>query len=192
MIRITKNPEAFERLRTQNKALRITGGDLHGPVLVRLGQVHRDQMRKVFTSEGAEGAAGRWPALSPVYEERKRKVLGQKKMLVLTGRTRARLTVKNSPYYIQRYLSRSDTSGVYQFGALSSVAAAHQHGLPGLAQGKTSAASLVFGGTAPRLPVRDMIMKTTMQMSQLQLRVLQWYTDERIPQVLRAVKKATG
>jgi len=189
MVSVTKT-DGFKRIRSAAEALRISAGDLGGPVLVRMGQVHVKQMRRVFASEGASGASGPWPALSPNYEKRKRKVLGRRKKLVLTGRTKERFTKASNPGYIQKFTG-GDAGGVFRFGAASDIAAAHRFGDPGLAgpQLQSAAAAIIFSGTAKRLPVRDMISKTGGQIADLRARLAQWYREERIPQVLRNLAK---
>ena len=182
---VKKNPEAFKRLRSMTEALQITSGDLGGPVLVRMGQLHRKQQKRIFASEGSEGQAGRWPSLSDRYDARKREVFGRRKMLVLTGDMKDRFTRQTSSYYIQQFIPAGGGRGTFQFGAESEIAAAHLRGDPGIAPEKSETARLIFGGMAPRLPIRDMISKTAEQLDAFRLRLVQWYNEERIPQVLR-------
>lgn len=188
-MKVTPNPNAFKRLRKLSDALKITNGDLAGPVLIRLGQVHRKQETAIFATEGAIGAFGKWPMLNPRYAKRKRRVVGRRKILVLTGDTKGRFTKASSPYYIQRFSPTAEGKGIYQFGAASDVAAAHVHGNPGLAPLRSSVAGLVFGGKANRLPIRNMITKTAQQVAEIKTRLVDWYRKERIPQVLRHLGK---
>lgn len=185
MLRATPNAKGMERLRRRTQALAITDGDLRGPVLVRLGQAHRKQQQRIFSSEGAAGGAGPWAPLNPDYEQRKRKLLGRRAKLVLTGRMRARFLTPSDPNYIQEYVATSRGRGVFRFGARSDVAAAHLYGQPELASTRSAAAQVVFGGRAKRLPVRNMIAKTGQQIAELREVVVRWYREERVPQALR-------
>lgn len=179
-VKVTPNPEAFKRLRFMNEALKISEGDMRGPVLIRLGQLHRKQMQRIFASQGTEGRAGRWTELEERYAQRKRRTFGRKKILQLTGETKARFTVRTNPAYVQKYLGR----GRWVFGAASNVAAAHFHGSPGLAPNQSASAKRIFFGIAPRLPVRDMISKTAAQVAEFAAEFKAWYV-QRVRQVLR-------
>lgn len=179
-IRFVPNRPAFKRIRTLQEALVISDGDMAGPVLVRLGQLHRKQQTGIFTSQGATGGAGRWPALNPSYKKRK----GRGKILQLSGDMKKRFTGAKNPAYVQRYVSQGGGKGFFQFGAMSNVAAAHRAGNPALAPNQSAAARKVFGGRAPRLPVRDMIKKSPEHMLQFRLTFIQWY-HHRVAQVTR-------
>ena len=74
-MRVDINREGYERLRTLGSLLTVTDGDLRGPVLTRVAQVHRKQEAAIFTSEGAEGGSGTWAPLSPEYAKRKQAAL---------------------------------------------------------------------------------------------------------------------
>lgn len=178
------NPYAFERLREKTEELRITKADLAGPVLVEMGELHRRQMNDIFRTEGAAGGAGKFQPLSAAYAIKKKAVAARKKILQLTSDLKDRFTKPKNPNYIQRYIDRGDR-GVFQFGARSSVAAAHFFGQPALAGPPASdKAKKVFGGIAPRLPRRDMITKTAEQVTQFRLLFIAWY-NKRIAQVTR-------
>jgi hypothetical protein len=185
---IKKNPEAFRRVRkTMEEGLALTNGDMAGPVLVILGQVHREQEKAIFGTEGRANVGG-WPALSPPYAKKKRK-LTRRRMLNLTGDMKSRFTVPTNPAYVQRFVPRGiNGSGVFQFGAVSAIAAAHLHGRPEMAAIKQSGLSRkIFGGIARRLPVRDMISKTAGMVSQMNVALSNWYA-KRVQQVLRGRK----
>lgn len=179
---IRKHPEGFRRIRTVQEGLVLSTADYSGPVLNALGKVHRDQELAIFGSEGRANVGG-WPALSPPYEAKKKKVT-RRRMLNLSGETKARFTGARHLGYFQRFFPRG-TGGVFQFGARSSVAAAHLYGKPELAAGIQSTLSRrIFGGTARRLPVRDMITKTAAMVAQLRHEFAVFYA-KRVDQVLR-------
>ena len=184
-ITVTPNPKAFKRIRSINEALRISKGDMAGPVLVRLGQTHIKQQKRIFASQGAEGAGGRFAPLNPRYAARKLSIFGRKKILDLTGNMRRRFTKKSDPSYVQDFIPGSKGKGTFRFGARSNIAAAHKAGNPDLAPTPSTTAKGIWGGRAPRLPVRDMITKTGVQVAQLRKRFVDWYRKERLPQVLR-------
>jgi hypothetical protein len=186
-VTIKKNPEGFSRVRTQAQALAITSGDFAGPVLVVFGQLHRKQEKAILVSEGAAGASGRWPALSPPYEKKKRKLFARRKMLHLSGAMRSSLLTPTNPNYIQRFVPRGTSGGVFQFGAASDVAAAHLKGNPALAPNLSAAGKRIFGGLARRLPVRDMINKTAAMLAEFNRELVKWYAL-RVQQVLRRRK----
>ena len=177
------NAQHLRRLREIGEAVAPVMSD---PLLLRmLGSAHRDQMREVFATEGAEARRGPWPALNPRYAARKRKAVGGRKILHLTGDTRDRFISPSDPAYVQQFIPTSKTLGLFRFGARSDVAAAHLHGNPGLAPRQSSAlARKVFGGLAPRLPVRDMITKTERQLAELRAVLKNWYLT-RVKQALR-------
>lgn len=133
-----------------------------------------------------------WPALNKRYATRKKKYVGRKKILVLTGNTKARFTTPSSPYYIQEFIPGGVAGGVFRFGAMSDVAAAHYHGRPELATTRSGIAQLLFGGIAKVLPVRDMISKTAAQLSAFNAAIVTWYRTERVPQVLKAQGLISG
>lgn len=161
---IRKNPYIMKRLMTQNQAFAITNADLGGQVLVRLGVVHRRQEKAIFASQGAAGASGRWPKLSPGYAKWKRRVFPGKKILVLSGEMKERFTVPSRPEYIQRFTPTGEGRGVVSFGASDEVAVKHFRGI--------------------KLPVRDMISKTQEQINELRLTFIDWYI-KRVRQVER-------
>jgi hypothetical protein len=197
-VRVTTYPQAFERLRSVTDVLKITPGDLAGPVLLRMDAVHRQQEAEVFSTEGAAGAAGKWPALSAAYAAAKRRagglgaaqVRGKKgkarvtalrglrapisqKILVWSGQTRDRFTQATAPGHIARLLQRGVSTFVYQFGAASDIAFYHRFG-------------------TRRLPVRDMITKTPAQVQALLQVIVNWYRIERLPQAMRAINAVGG
>ncbi len=179
------NPYAFDRLREKTDALRVTKGDLAGPILVEMGALHRKQMNDIFRTEGAAGAGGKFVPLNPSYAARKKKLGGRKKILQLTKDMVARFTKPKNPNYFQRYVDRGE-SGVFEFGARSDVAAAHFHGNPALAApgSRSAVAKKLFGGVAKNLPRRDMITKTQEQVTQFRLLFIAWY-HKRVAQVMR-------
>lgn len=206
---ITKDPNAFKRVRSRAEALLITPKDLRGPVLRELGMEHRKQQNKGFSSEGGTMKSGKWKALNPKYKERKagrRRTLragvggikrfdkrtGSKtpiasvsnKILQLSGDMKARFTKKSNPNYVQRFSIKRRGKGVFEFGAQSDVAASHFRGKPGLAR-QSKEASRVFGGVAPQLPVRDMVTKTSTQIAAIRKRFSDWYKNKRIPQAFK-------
>ena len=166
------------------EALTITPGDYAGPVLVLMGQLHREQQHGIFQSEGATGAGGRWAALSPPYAAKKRKLFSRRKILHLSGDMRTRFLSPTNPAYVQRFVPRGTSGGVFQFGAHSDVAAAHLAGNPALAPNGSPTARKIFGGLARRLPVRDMITKSAAQMAAFPSVLRKWYAS-RVDQVLR-------
>lgn len=184
MLKIGVNHDGFKRLRSQAEALRVSEADLRGPVLVELGNVHRRQQMKIFTSEGAAGAGGRFARLNERYEKRKKRLFPRRKILHLSGETRERFTKPTNPYYVQEYVSAGQARGVFRFGARSNVAAAHLHGNPALAPEQSATSRKVFGGVAPRLPVRDMISKTAAQVKEFSAALAAWYS-KRVRQVIR-------
>lgn len=152
--------------------------------LSRLGAVHRDQLREVFETEGGTARGGRWSPLNPRYAARKKKFVGGKKILQLTTDMMRRFIYKGSHGYVEQYVPASQTQGLYRFGALSDVAAAHLHGDPRYASQQSAIARRIFGGRAPRLPVRDMITKTAQQLAELRRAFKDAYLA-RLRQILR-------
>ena len=206
MLRVDINRQAFERLRDLGDLLKVTDGDLRGPVLTRVAQLHRKQEAAIFASEGAEGGAGGWPPLSPEYAKQKQRAL--------TGGRKARAA------------QRKATKEAGVFGLLGSGFAARR--TPPLsmkvliwsgemrdrflrpsnrnyhedmvAEGRmrvlrfgarSSIASYHREGSAT-LPVRDMILKTPRQVSALLRAIVDWYRTERVPQFLRARRALVG
>ena len=156
------NPEAFQRLRSLAHACEVTDGDIAGPMLRRLGQIHRRQQRRIFASQGAEGRHGKWASLSPEYQIAKRRLLGTVgKILVLSGDMRDRFISASRSEYIQRYVKP-----FAQFGAASEVAGYH------------------FRGNS-KMPRRDPVSKTEKQLVELRQGIIDWWTKERVPQILR-------
>ena len=177
------NYSAIPRVRTVLDLYAVKEEDIAGPLLVRLGQEHRKQEEKVFSSEGATGRYGRWQALSPAYLLRKRRAMTMgrakrrktgatrtartggplsMKILIWSGKMRETFTTLGYPGYIQRY-----RAGLAQFGARHQIAAYHFRG----------------GG---RLPKRDMVTKAEAQLRAMRRVILQWYRGERLPQVEQA------
>lgn len=191
-VRVTTNPGGIERIRTAVGALRVTAADFRGPVMTVMTAEHVRQMKRVFATEGAESAGGKWQALSPDYARRKRKAFPRKKILQLAGDMVRRFTMPSNPYFIRAYIDRGGGRGVYQFGARSNVAAAHATGSPSVAQSQSAAAKRVFfHPPAYRLPVRNMIQKTPLQVAALRRAFTDWYVKKRIPQALRHVRGRT-
>ena len=189
---VRKNRESFSRLRSMSEALKITVGDLQGPILVSLGRVHRRQQKLIFLSQGRLGASGPWRALNREYQERKGFTIGRSKILLLTGRTQDRFLKATNPHYIQQFVSTGETSGFFRFGAASDIAAAHLRGNPDLAPNQSESARSVFTGKARRLPVRDMISKTAKQVAELRDDLERWYQQARVPQALRTLLHPLG
>ena len=163
---VRTNREGFKRVRTMAEALQLSDGDMRGPVLTLFGQLHRKQTKRIFATEGGEGASGKWPALSPAYAKKKRKLFGRKPILVATGEMKGRFVIPTNPSYFQRYFPQSAGRGLFRFGARSGKGAAHRTGL------------------GP-LPIRDMLTKTAEQVSEFATALVNWYRTKRVPQVLR-------
>jgi hypothetical protein len=188
---VTPKPEAFNRLRSLAEATKITHADMAGPVLVRLGQVHRKQETAIFASEGALSAGGAWKALSPKYRARKAKFGGLRGILTLTGDMKSRLTGATNANYIQKYSPTGEATGTFSFGAASAAAAAHAAGNPALGD-KAPQSGLgrrVFKRPGTSLPVRDPIGKTAAMLDALRQAFVRWYTQERIPQIARGAAR---
>ena len=181
-IRVQLNDAGFERLRTATGALRLSEGDYAGPVLRAFDAVHRKQVKQAFTTQGASTPGGRWAPLNVRYAARKRIAAPGKKILTLTGETARRFTLAKYPGHIARHIGK----GRFEFGAVSSVAAAHAAGNPLLARQRVgpTRASSIFGGIAPRLPVRDMILKTAAQVAEFTQALTVFYL-KRVDQVKR-------
>lgn len=184
-LRIDLDRTAFDRLRSCADALVITQGDLAGPVLVRLGQEHRRQERRIFASEGGEGSQGKWPPLSPAYAERKSKSVGRKKILVWSGDMRDRFIRASRGEYHQRFVRTGSASGHFEFGAQSEIGTYHFHGVD---ESRTSKPK--SSGKTPKvfrwvLPKRDMVSKTADMVSRLQDAFVRWFRTERLPQFQR-------
>jgi phage gpG-like protein len=155
------NEPGFERLRTILDMYVVTDADIAGPLLKRVGQTHREQMRRVFAGE-SQGELYPWPRLSPAYALWKRRFLGTKgKILVLSGEMKERFTKASRTEYIQRY-----EKPYIQLGASDPIAAKH------------------FLGVAP-LPKRDMITKSKKQLRELVQTIVDWWNKERLPQLQR-------
>jgi hypothetical protein len=101
-----------------------------------------------------------------------------------------RFTKAGNPHYVQKYLG-AEAGGVFQFGAASDVAYAHLHGLPEAAPNQSASARKVFGGRAPRLPVRDMISKTAAQLAAFRKAFTDWYVA-RVKRVALAASRLGG
>lgn len=175
-ISLVPNREHLKRLREiGGPELRRTFAMDDPALLRRLGAAHRAQETRVFASEGAEGSQGKWPALNARYALRKAKAVGRRKILVLTGDTKAAFTKFGAPGYIERYVPTSEAHGVFQFGAASAVGAAHRAGNPLLAGSPSATARKVFGGRARNLPVRDPNPpKTEGQLAQMREALRTW------------------
>ena len=182
VIKVDINRKAFERVRTCAEALLISEGDLKGPVLTRLAQKHRRQMKEVFSSEGRVGASGQWEVLNPGYAVRKRKKWGRRRILVASGDMKERFTATSRTENIERFVASGPGRGTYQFGARSKIAVAHFKGFSGF---RTSTLGKRF---RYRLPRRDMVTKTAVQILALREELVAWYVGERIPQVARVCR----
>jgi len=183
-VRVEINRTGYKRMRSFSDAMKLNLADMSGPLLTHLGRVHRRQEKNIFATEGESGGAGAWEPLNRHYALRKRRKYGRARMLVLSGDMRRRFTVPSSPLYVQKYVPVSGAVGEYQFGAQSDVAAAHLSGDPGKAKSQSGAARRIFGGTASRLPARDMITKSGAQIEELRRAFVVWYS-ERTKQVVR-------
>lgn len=155
------NPAAFERLRVIHRGvIPVTDGDMAGPLLKQLGQIHRAQERRVFAKQ-AQGEIYPWARLKPATIARKRRILGSAgKILVFSGETKARFITASRPQYIQRYVKP-----FMNFGASSDVAGYHVRG-------------------SANLPKRDMITKSSKQLREMRQGILAWWRG-RVAQVLR-------
>lgn len=197
-LKVDVNRQGFERLRSATDLLVITRGDLQGPVLTRVAQAHRKQEAAIFASEGGQGASGVWPRLSPAYAQRKATagragraaVKGKKgkartaalralkapisqKILVWSGDMKDRFLSASRPENIEQFVQTSPTGGVFQLGASSTIAGYHFEG-------------------GPHLPRRDMVTKTREQVLAIWQAIVDWYRTERLPQVFRAIRLASG
>jgi hypothetical protein len=153
------NRQAFERLRIlQNGAIPVTDGDLAGPVLIAVGQVHRKQERRVFATEGVAGDSP-WAALSPVYAARKKLLYPSRKILVRRGEMKEKF-IKTGAGYVQRY-----RKPFLQFGAVSRVASFHRSG-------------------TRFMPKREPVPKSKAQLVEMQRAILVWWR-KRFAQVSR-------
>ncbi len=179
------NLHAYPRLRDFVSALKITHHDMGGQILVILGGRHRKQQKRIFTTQGRAGKAGRWPSLSARYKAKKKELFGRKKMLQLTGETHKRFTKKSHPGYIQAYVpGGGEGKGTFLFGASSELAKVHLLGLASAAP--ESKHPELFRGKPPNLPKRDMISKTNDQAREFDADLKEWYIKKRVPQVLKA------
>lgn len=166
------------------EALKVTQGDLKGPVLTKFGALHRKQMNRIFATQGAAGGGGLWAALSPPYAKKKARHFPGRKILQLSGDLKASFTVRGNPYYVQRFIPRG-SGGSFGFGSTHPEAAPHYYGNPALARSpSTPQARSIFGRIARRLPKRDMITKTAEMLAEFTTEFKSWYAS-RVKQVLR-------
>jgi hypothetical protein len=197
-VKINRAP--LERVRLATELLNITPGDMAGPVLIRVGEVHREQEKEVFSTQGATSIVGRWAPLSADYAARKKAALlsgrrelkasGFKKkeersilrglmkrpismnILVWSGDMRDRFLRVARPEYIQRALVAAGNVYLMQFGAASDIASYHA---------QLEGSGVAFGSKLPR---RDMITKTEPQRMEMLKAIVDWYRNERVPQVI--------
>lgn len=164
MVKFVPNREGLRRLVSVGEDIsRVV--NLADPALLRaLGTAHVAQEQQIFSTEGAAGASGPWPPLSPRYAARKRRLFGRRKILERTGAMKAQFTRKGDPAYFEHYEPAGDR-GVFSFGARSKLGAIH-----------------VQGG--PFLPVRNMIEKTAAQLDELREVLKVWYFG-KLRQLLR-------
>lgn len=176
------NMKAFPRIRTRIDALLLQEADFRGPILTRLGQLHRDQEQRIFGSEGAAGARGSWPALSPAYAAHKRRKVGRKRILVWSGDMKERFISPSRPEYVQSFIPTGRAAGLFQFGAASVLAGYHFAGGTSTHRSRPKKGS----GKTYRvvLPRRDMVTKSPAQILEMQKEFIAWYRNERIPQAL--------
>jgi hypothetical protein len=191
MMKVTPNPAAFERARELTQAIKVSQGDMAGPALRALGTVHRMQEKAIFASRGTVGGYGQWAPLNPDYAKRKRKLVGRKPDLVLTGRMKAAFTMASSGNYVQLYSPRGEGLGIVQFGARSAIASAHLTGDPTRAPNTSFTGRRLFGGIAPRLPIRDMITKSNLMIGQLTKAFQEWYL-KKANQIVRGKETLGG
>lgn len=183
------NMKAFPRIRTRIDALLLSEADFQGPILTRLGQLHRDQEQRIFGSEGGVGAQGPWPPLSPAYAAYKKRKVGRRKILVWNGDMKERFIQPSRPEYIQRFIPTGRAAGLFEFGAASVLAGYH---FAGAASTRRSRPKKGRGKTyRVVLPRRDMVTKSPAQILELQKEFIAWYRNERIPQAL-GVASPTG
>lgn len=168
-LKVDVNRESFERLRSATDLLVITRGDLQGPVLTRVAQEHRRQETRIFASEGAEGGGGTWPQLSPEYAKRKRRLRPGRRMLVWSGDLKDRFLKHSHPDNIETFQVTGPSQGAFLLGARSEIGGYH------------------FRGN-PNLPRRDMVTKTRAQVQSIWQAIVNWYRNERMPQVFRALR----
>jgi hypothetical protein len=225
-MRMQVSSRSFQAVRQATELFKVTPTDLGGQVLVRLGQVHRRQQEQIFQTEGAVGESGKWPRLSPEYARRKRRALRREqklqrtmrlllagsiktgpskgapismKILVWSGDMRARFTEFGRPEHVERYVPTSPTTGVFQFGAYSDLAAIHKEGYSEFrrskarstkARGHKGKGIFIAKSYSVVLPARDMVTKTVEQNAQLYAVVIRWYRNDKVPQALRAIRAA--
>ena len=201
MLRVDINRRAYERIRTCADAFTITNGDLKGPILTEVAQVHRQQERRIFASEGGEGGQGIWASLSAAYKQRKGRLVGaRRKILVFSGDMKERFIRPSRPEYVERFVALSKTEGVFELGARSKIAGFHfQEGIGlGVKQVRTSKPGTGKNRKQkPRtkpfipktftwsLPRRDMVSKTAAQVAKMRQAIVDWYREERLPQITR-------
>ena len=161
-LRIDIDRKAMARVKSCAALLNPSIADLRSLALPVLGKVHRRQQAAIFASQGAKGASGPWRKLSPGYAARKKKVAPRAKILVLTTEMRNRFLKPGSKHYVQELQFRGANSWAIVFGARSRKAFRHFTG------GKN-------------LPQRDMVTKTTSQVSELRRRFVTWWTLEWLP-----------
>lgn len=174
-ISLTPNAESLRRMRQIGPNLLVDFSMSDPALLTALGAVHRRQEAEIFASEGSSGGGGSWPALEDRYAKRKQKAVGNRKILDLSGDMKNRFTMATDPGYFQEFVPTSETRGTFRFGARSDVAAAHLYGDPLRAPSQSDLARSVFGGRAPRLPVRDMITKTAAHLEEFKVAILAWF-----------------
>src|SRR5882672_4649334 len=121
-MKVTKNPEAFERLRTLANALPLTPGEKSGPMLNALTPVHVAQVNRAFDTEGASTGLP-WAPLSAQYGAWRRKQVGAG-ILELTSRLRAAITMVTSGSFYRAWVAPS----TYKFGFLDQIGAWHVTG----------------------------------------------------------------
>lgn len=205
------NRKFLPRIRSCIDALEITARDMQGPVLTRLAQVHRKQEKRIFASEGKEGARGPWPDLSRPYAAFKRRVRGSEHpILVFSGDMKERFILPSRSEYIERAVFEGRKGDKiervkFQFGARSQIAVHHflgsdtiQRSKPGRGKNKKKVKrTKPFRSVTFRtvLPKRDMVTKTGKQITELRNAFVAWYRNERVPQVVKVcaseMRKAT-
>lgn len=155
MVRMRSNMAGFRRLRALNAGVLLEEGDKRGPLLVEMDREQVRQVTRAYTTEGAS-TGSLWARLSPGYAAWKKRAYPGRRILVRTRETRNRFTQPSNPSHIRRFLRPFS----YQFGAASSVQAAHEFGI---------------GDPGQRLPVRKILRKTSADLAAFRQVLLQFY-----------------
>lgn len=209
LLQVDVNRKAFPRIRSASDAFLITARDFQGPVLTRLAQLHRKQEKRIFATEGADGVQAGWDALSLDYQKKKQRLLGTPgKILVVSGDMRATFIEPTRKEYVERFIPIGKdpkiVGGTFQFGSRNVIAPYHYQ--RGVGVGTTTVRKSKPGTGRNRkkrkrtrpfrsktfsifLPRRDMVSKTAAHISAMKVAFVNWYRNERVPQIRRALSR---